>query len=529
MSILYIVAAIAFCLWAIRNTLFWVSLWQIKEYRLDRLFVHLKETNQGRSLLIAPLSLLKWVGIFFYIVTVFNPRFFLPYQVFVSGLFLVQAFLTVREFSLGFFKRPAFTIKAIAIVFLVLLTLFFSLTLPLLEEFLWLLILDRILPLIVSFFVFLFSFPSELYRDVQIGNAIKKINKRKNLLVIGVTGSYGKSSTKDIIAQVLRRKFRVLKTRGTNNTPIGVANTILSDLKGSTQIFVVEMGAYKKGEIAQLCKIARPKVGVLTGINDQHLSLFGSLENTKKTKYELIESLPKDGLALFNGNNEYVLDLYKKTKKKKILYVCSDPHTKAGISANNVSMQKTSVEFSLRLRSKTFRFTTPLIGSHNIENILPAVYIAHFLGMKMPEIKKAVAALTGLPKTMARHEVGGVTIIDDTFNTNPQAVLAVLDYMRVYRKKKIMVFTPMIELGQKAKEEHYVIGKEIAIICNILFLTNKNYYEQIRKGVKDGSGKCRIVVAGISDIAQFVNDKTEKGDIVVFEGKEAGLVIEKIL
>ncbi len=551
MNVLFLLASVAFFLWVIRNILYWVYLWQLKEYRLDRVRIHLTETYQGKSLLFSYISFLKWSTILSFFFVVFYSYLQNIFALLVTGIFLFQAFLVVKEGLSRTLKRPIFTAKAILVVTLTSLTILCLYFIAPLDTFLWLLLLDRSVPFIVGFFIFIFSFPSALYKDYIVEQAMKKINHYKavksggkELLIIGVTGSYGKSSTKEYIAQILERKFNVLKTKGTNNTPIGIAKTILRGLKKDTHIFVVEMGAYKRGEIAQMCSIVHPQIGVLTAVNEQHLSLFGSLENTMQAKYELIESLPKDGLALFNGNNENSRYLYvhhpkielegiKKTKKKKILYQCfktTQNTAKADIAAFNVLAEKDGVSFDVSLDNKVVHFKTPLIGAHVVENILPGIFIASYLKMNSAEIKKAVQLLEPMPKTMIRHQLAnGVSIIDDTFNANPDAVSAALDYINVYKGRKILVLQPMIELGIKAEDEHYRVAREISKVCNNLFVTNNNFYESIMQGITDGNGSCSIRIAKPLEIADYIQRNTKRGDIVVFEGKEAAFSLDKIL
>lgn len=521
---LFLITAVGFFIWIVRNILFWVGLWQLKEYRFDRVFVHLKETQQGKSLLFSKSSNLKWLIIFAY------P--FLPYQIIITAIFSFYAFLALKEVYLRLFKRPVFTFKALAIIFLTLLFVFFLFQIPLIDKFVWLLLLDRFAPLIIGFFVFLFSFPTELYRDFKIEKAIKKIRLQKKLWVIGITGSYGKSSAKEYIGQILENKFKVVKTAGTNNTPIGIANTILSDLKRSTEVFIVEMGAYKKGEIGEMCQIVQPKIGVLTGVNYQHASLFGNLKNTIVAKYELIEALPKNGLALFNGNNENAYGLYKKTKMRKVLYQSFLNRlftADAAVYAFNIKVYKEKITFNVHLKGQKLHFEAPLVGIQNIENILPAIFIADYLGMSKTQIKKAVSALSPLPKTMNLQKTAdGVSLIDDTFNANPDAVLAALDYMKIYKGKKMLVLQPMIELGKNAKNEHYRIAFQIAKVCDNLLLTNKNFYQEIMKGITDGGGKCAVLVDNPIKLAEFIRENTKRGDVVVLEGKEANAVFPKI-
>lgn len=533
MNILFLITAVLFFIWIVRNAFFWVSLWQVKEYRLDRLIVHIKETTQGMDLFLSPLSILKWAAILAYLIVVLNNGFIIFYKLIVVFVFYLQFLFVFKELTTHSFKRPTFTIKAVVIISLSVIVLFLLFLIPVLDRFLWFLVLDRVLFLFVAFFVFSFSFPTDIYKDLQIDKATKKIKNHRNLLIIGVTGSYGKSSTKEYIAQILEKKFKVLKTQGTNNTAIGIANTVLSGLKEDTQVFVAEMAAYKKGEIKELCKIAKPKIGIITAVNNQHLSLFGSLQNTLSAKYELIRSLPKDGLAIFNGNNKNAYKLYKLTTKKKILYRLLGFPKKSreeGIFGFNIETKKTLIEFDISIGNESVHMETNLIGSHNVENILPAIYIAYYLGMNFSEIKKAVFSLSNLPKTMTKHELTtGATIIDDTFNANPNAVLAALEYMKIYKGRKIMVLQPMIELGEDSEKEHFHIAREISKVCDYLFLTNKNHYKSILEGVDSVSEKCIVQILDASAASKFIKESSDSDDIIIFEGKEAAIFLSKLL
>ena len=195
------------------------------------------------------------------------------------------------------FRRPKLTLKII-------LSLLMLLTLLSFISFSWLVLLlaDLLLPLIIPAVLLVLFIPASLIHQIIIFLASRKRLQFPNLIVIGVTGSFAKTTTKDALAAVLSLKYRVLQTPGTQNTLIGIASTILRRLTARTEIFIVEMGAYRRGEIKAMCNLVKPQIGILTGINEQHLDLFGSLENIKAAKYELIDSLPKDGLAIFNSH-----------------------------------------------------------------------------------------------------------------------------------------------------------------------------------------------------------------------------------
>lgn len=241
---------------SVYHLLRWSYLWQLKEYRLDRL----------RSF------------------------FRLP----VSG----KNFL-VRNFWPPEWRRPRFTIKIIFTLITLLLPLSWLIVNGQLA---WLILADLLLPLGVAVVLTLLALPTWLGQHALMALAARKLRRFPHLLVIGVTGSFGKTTTKDALAAVLALKYRVLKTAGTQNTLIAVAQTILRRLTSSHQVFVVEMGAYRRGEIKAICNLVKPQIGILTGINEQHLDLFGSLANIQAAKYELIDSLPKNGLAIFNSH-----------------------------------------------------------------------------------------------------------------------------------------------------------------------------------------------------------------------------------
>lgn len=538
MDILFLLTSTLFYIWIIRNILFWLHLWQIKEGRLDRLVIHLRETIQGRQILFGWGNILKLLAFFLYFAIIFsNTQLLSLYHYMVFFIFLMEGRKVVLELTRRTIKVPTMTAKTIfmlvsALLFAVLLYIF-----PILDKFFWLVFLDRINLGIIWILTFVTWLPSDIYKDYLIKKALAKFEKEKSkkLIIIGVTGSYGKGSTKEYIATILSQKFNVLKTPGTFNTPIGIAKTILDGPTSKTQIFVVEMGAYKRGEIREMCAMVRPRIGVLTAVNNQHLSLFGNIANTRRAKYELIESLPRNGFSMFNGSNDSALSLYKKTRKKKILYFSERAKKSFGklspdIIASNIEVSRFFIAFRARAEDRDFgEFRAKLIGGHHVENLLPGIFLGFYLGMSFGEIKSAIFKITPQEATMEPFKTAsGVVIIDDTFNANPASVLAAVDYMNLYRGKKVLVLQPMIELGKKAGGDHYEVAREIGKVCNYLILTNRNFHEQIEQGIEDSGGLCKVMTKNPGKIAQFVENNLKRGSIVVFEGKEAAVPLSLI-
>ncbi|MGH7245510.1 MAG: Mur ligase family protein [Candidatus Levyibacteriota bacterium] len=531
MDIYYLLVSICFFLWTIQKILFLVSLWQIKEYRLDGLSTHLRETVQGRKIFYSPQVIVLILLVMLYLVVVWNGVFLPVYQVIVGLTFFYFGMQTVIAGLSDKLKRPTVTIKSLTLISLGIIGISLLYMFQIVDAYLWLVLLEIIVPLLIAFFVAVFSFPTELYMDFKIAKAKKKVMNMKHLTVIAVSGSYGKSSTKEYIAHILSQKYKVIKTPLSNNTPIGIANTILLKLTKDTDFFIVEMGAYKRGEIAELCDIVKPHISVTTSISDQHLSLFGSLEEVFATENELIIALPKTGVALFNGTNENTKILFEKTKKKKILYTYNKIVRKqvGDIVAYNASVQKNGLEFSVWFKNKEMKFKTQLLGIHNVENILPGIFLGFQFGISEEKIKKAVSTLSALPKTMMKFTLqNGVVVIDDTFNASPESVLAAEKYAKVFTKKRILVLTPLIELGKSAAFRHYELGRSLATFSDI-FLTNNNFYKEIVQGITDAKGKTHVFIGKPQQIVQELSAHARNGDIVIFEGKEAGLALSEYI
>lgn len=531
-QILIWVLVLAFLIRTIRNVLYQVFLWQLKEYRPDRLLIHLR-TWQGKKLLFSPISLIKWFLIFFYFLG-------LPIFLLVVILYGFEAILNLKEVVSGL-KKPVFTLKATFVVLVViigsaLLALLFPKDLSNLSNLaVRVLILDKLLSPAVAILFLGLAIPTKLHRARIIAQAKKIIKNHPKLLVIGITGSYGKTSTKEFLASILSTKFKVLRTVGSNNTDIGVAETIVRNLSDQ-EVFVCEMAAYKRGEIKAICDIVRPKIGIITAINEQHLDLFGSLENTKRAKYELIESLPKDGLAVFNGNNSYTLELAKKTKKLGLTVLIYQyinisiyesgllKKSDGRVTASDIKVFPQKLEFEVQIGREKGKLTTNLLGKQNIENILAGIGVAHYLGMNLKEITAAVRDLRSPEMTMKPFPgPSGSILIDDTFSVNPAGVLAALEYAEIYKGKKILVLQPMIELGEAAEKAHREVGRVSAKICDLVILTNRNFNKPFFEGA--GRDRKKVLILDGRKAAKKIEEIADKGGVVVFECKEAARVL----
>jgi len=285
------------------------------------------------------------------------------------------------------------------------------------------------------------------------------------------------------------------------------------------------MGAYKKGEIKAICEMVHPKMGIITGINEQHIELFGSVEKTKIAKYELIDSLPEGSTAIFNGNNHHCLEMATWAKRGRLNILVY-----ATKEINDIKSFKDHLEFTYTKSCKKYRMSAFLLGTQNIENILAAIYAARNLKMNMVDVKHGVGKITSPDKTMKLYKKpSGMALIDDSFNANPDGAVAALRYMRLYSGKKILVLSPLIELGEVTADVHKKIGKAAAEICDFVFLTNSNFEKSFYDGfIQAGGDGQKIKVASKSSISKTLKKLAGKSGVMMFEGKETGGILNEL-
>ncbi len=403
-----------------------------------------------------------------------------------------------------------------------------------------LLIFDILIPIFISAIVLLFQPFFVLVRNIILEKAKEKIKKINNLTVIGITGSYGKTSTKEFLTTILSQKFNVLSTLKHKNSEIGIAQTILKDLNAKHEIFIVEMGSYKKGGIKLLCDIVKPKIGIITGVNEQHLALFGSQDNLLSAEggRELVESLPKNGLIVLNGDNKYCLNLYKKIYEfvgnniEKKIYTTKKDKISSNIWTEDITVYKDYISFIARSKEKEMaHFSVNVLGKQNVQNLLGAILVAKEFGMDFGEISEACKNIQQNQASIILNKgIYGIDIIDSSHSSNPDGVIADLDYLNIFPKKKVVVMPCLIELGNKSSEIHYAIGKKIAEICDLAIITTKDKFKEIKKGAaENGMPKDRILLCDKSkEIFAHITTFCKEGDAVLLEGRVPKSLIEKL-
>ncbi len=313
--------------------------------------------------------------------------------------------------------------------------------------------------------------------------ALKKLKNMSNMDVIGITGSYGKTSSKNILSDILNIKYNAFPTPKNFNTTYGMINAINNYLDKFNDLFIAEMGAFKCGEIKEICDLLHPKYGILTRIGTAHLESFGSRENIQKGKFELIESLPSDGVGILNGDDEYQLN-YKLKNKVKIIWIGID-NKDVDIYADNIKLSNTGTTFDVHFKGdkKKYHFETRLLGKANIYNILAGIALGDYLKISKEDLIRGVKKVNSIEHRLELKKMGNINIIDDAYNSNPVGSKMAIDVLGLMPGKKIIVTPGMIELGSEQYNLNFEFGREIAKVCDEVILIGKEQTKPIYDGL----------------------------------------------
>lgn len=364
----------------------------------------------------------------------------------------------------------------------------------------------------------------QIINNTYLRDARKRI-KTLQPKIVGITGSYGKTSTKYILHKILSQKFNTLMTPDSYNTPMGICKVIRGDLLPEHKIFIVEMGAYKRGDIRDLCRLAPPEIGILTAVGPVHLERFKSIENTTRAKYELIEALPQDGLAVINADNEICAKLAEATDTVPVVQYGIAANDAVRLSAENIIQNEKGLTFTVIDEvAGTVEITTRLLGKHNVSNILAAIGVALHCGMTLSEIQSAVSMLEPVPHRLQLMEgATGVTVIDDSFNSNPDGAKAALevltDFLSEKQGKKVLVTPGMVELGEREYDENRHFGSEAAKVCDHIILVGRTRTVPILDGLKHANYPDQkiSIVNNLDEAQQQLQVRLKPGDVVLFE------------
>ncbi len=358
-----------------------------------------------------------------------------------------------------------------------------------------------------------------------IRKAKRKLARFPNLKVVAITGSYGKTTMKQTLATILAERFAVLATPESVNTPVGIARLILEKLSLETEVLVVEMGAYRAGDIRDLCALTRPDIAVLTGINEAHIERFGSLANTAEAKFEIVRFAKPRAVAVLNAEDKRVRAEYAKNLGGRTpVFYGEKTGDLARYEVADVRFEQDGLRQSFSFTNahgETYRLSTPLLGEYAPATVMGAVCVAETLGMTRAEVTQGTTMTRPVAHRLEPfNAANGVLVIDDSYNGNPDGAReAVRVLARFKNRRKIYVTPGLVEMGAKSPEIHRMIGTELARVADTVILIKNSATGFIAEGLKAGDFKSQDIVwfKSAEDAHAALPAILKSGDVVLFQ------------
>lgn len=344
-------------------------------------------------------------------------------------------------------------------------------------------------------------------------------------LVIGITGSYGKTTTKVAVAAVVDAKGPAYPTPASFNSYLGVVRAINEGIRNDHQSFVVEMGAYREGDVAELCELVHPTIGVLTAIGPAHLERFGSLDVTERAKGELAEAIPPAGVFITRADDERCRRVADTRAVARVQLFSPAPHPDAHVWAEDIEIVSGRTQFTLRSRGLGDATQIPvrarLLGTHNVANLVAAAAVGLSVGLTPSQIARALGRVEPPAHRLAPivNAAAGIVVIDDSYNANPTGAAAALEVLRAHPAERRILITPgIVELGAETETANRTFGKLAAEVCDLCLLSGPNASD-VRDGLLEGGfGEDHIVVLADGPSAhRKLAELTRRGDVILFE------------
>lgn len=359
--------------------------------------------------------------------------------------------------------------------------------------------------------------------ELNIQNGFKKKARIKlasmpHLKVIAITGSYGKTSIKFMIKDLLKERYSVCFTPGSFNTPMGICKVINNDLQAHHQVLILEMGARYAGNIQELCDIAQPDVSIVSNVGLAHLETFGSQEIIAKEKGTIVDNLDAGGVCVLNADDPKVINMGKERSEISRILVGLDT---GDIRATNITYDTNGTYFDVLFQNETQKFRTKLLGAHNVQNLLLAIGVAQYFGIRRKTMVIAAQTIEPVKHRLELKQVGDLFVIDDAFNSNPIGAKNAVEILSQFKNRKRFIITPgMIELGKIEEEENYKFGQAIGEAdLDYVILVGNERTKPIREGVENSSRKTSniYVVDSLFAANDIVKENAEAGDVVLYE------------
>lgn len=352
-------------------------------------------------------------------------------------------------------------------------------------------------------------------------DARRILRSMPHLKIIGITGSFGKTSTKHFLYRVLSERYNVVMTPGNFNTTLGVVRTIREHVKPHHEVFIVEMGAKQTGDIKEICDLVQPTVGIVTSVGEMHLETFGTVENIARTKFELVDAVGEDGLAVVNIDSEAAYHHLKSHNIKATTYGIEN--TAADYRASEVRYSQLETTFSLAHGDRVEEgFAAHILGRGNILNITAALAVAEHLGITAAECRRAVKQIEQVEHRLSMRTGGGVTILDDAYNSNPTGARMAMEVLAGFATTgcRYVVTPGFVEMGAKQYDNNRAFGRDIAAATpDGVYVVNEVNRAAITAGLSDGGyAEERIAcVASFKEAMAELQPRLKAGDVVLYE------------
>lgn len=377
------------------------------------------------------------------------------------------------------------------------------------------------MPFLIPYILFVAYCINEPFEWTVRTHYVKKTTSKlenADLIKIGITGSFAKTSVKEILKTILSQKYRVLATPSSYNTPLGISLTV-KQLDSSHDVFIAEMGARSKGDIKELARIVKPSYGVLTGVNNQHLETFKTIENTKDTKFELFENLSENGVGFFSSDNDNSIELFGRMNGEK--YLAGTAGENNLVTATDIKTDRYGTKFTLNIKGKkSVDCSTVLLGKHSISNICLAAAVAYKIGMTPDEISEGINRISsvGHRLELVRNNKK-IVIIDDSYNSNVSGVDAAMEVLDLFDGRKIVLTPGLVELGKIENVANLEFGKTLAAHADIVIIIGKHNAEMLINGLLDGGMERENIIFArtLKKGNEELNAIMKEGDVVLFE------------
>lgn len=379
-------------------------------------------------------------------------------------------------------------------------------------------LLAAVMPWLLIYPMALITSPMEAaIRQRYLNEAKQILADHSDLIKIGITGSYGKTSTKNIMQAMISEAYNSLMTPASYNTPMGITRTIREMLKPIHQVFICEMGADHVGDITELMNFIHPSIGVVTTIGPQHLATFGSQENITNEKMQMIELLPKDGIGILNYDNELIRSYQVRNDVQVVTYGIH--YADADYKAEEIAYHRNGSRFTVVNNGERIGFETRLLGEHNIQNILSAIAAARYLGVDWKTIQRAVKTMKQVEHRLEIKTINGRRFIDDAFNSNPSGSAMALNVLSTMPQKRLIVTPGMIDLGKAQEEINRSFGRLMKDKADIVILVGKVQTKPIYDGLKETGFDMEnvFVFDTVKEALAYVYMITDSEDTILLE------------